>query len=113
MDATICVAKYLEVNQYLLVLTLDEFAAAPSTALGRVSDFLGLGPFPRLVLNWKWAWNVGRASRHDRHTTMSSELELPRLRMFFMPYTDALGALLRKRGQLRAAITIDGWARAN
>ena len=92
----------------VLVLTLDEFAAAPSAALGRVTTFLGLGPFPRLVLNWKWTWNVGNQKKKRRGVT---EEGLSRLRRFFSPYTDALGHLLRKRGQARAAITVDGWPR--
>ena len=93
-----------------LVLTLDEFAAAPSAALGRVAAFLGIGPFPRLVLNWKWAWNVGAGSRRRKSTVSAHTLS--RLRAFFAPYTNALGALLRKRGQARAAIAVDGWPRS-
>ena len=92
----------------VLVLTLDEFAAAPSAALGRVAAFLGLGAFPRLVLHWKWAWNTGSGQR--RRAVRDSTLS--RLRAFFAPYTNALRTLLRKRGQTRAAITVDGWPRS-
>ena len=95
----------------VLVLTLDEFAAAPSAALARVAGFLGLGPFPRLVLNWRWTWNVGAGSRRRRNKAVS-EVTLSRLRTFFAPYTNALGVLLRKRGQARAAITVDRWPRS-
>ena len=92
----------------VLVLTLDEFAAAPSAALGRVASFLSLGPFPRLVLNWKWVWNTGKKKKVN---SVASET-LARLRTFFAPYNEALGTLLRKRGQQRAAITVGGWPRS-
>ena len=93
----------------VLVLTLDEFAAAPSAALGRVAAFLGLGRFPRLVLNWKWAWNVGADKR--RRAQSIAQDTLSQLRNFFAPYTSALGVLLRRRGQVRAAVAVDSWPR--
>ena len=94
------------------VLTLDEFARKPSAALGRIATFLGVVSFPRLVLNWKWNWNVGKqSSRKDRRQVVS-DATLAQLRHFFAPYTDALGVLLRKRGQVRAAVSVATWPRS-
>ena len=90
-----------------IVLTLDEFAAAPRSALGRIASFLRVGAFPKLVVNWKWTWNVGRKRKRGSIT----EHTLSQLRVFFAPYNDALSALLRKRGQGRAAANVEQWPR--
>lgn len=92
-----------------VALTLDEFAAAPSAALARIADFLHLGAFPRLVLNWKWQWNAGGGRRRRGAISNST---LAQLRTFYAPYTDALGVLLRKRGQARAAAAVATWRRS-
>ena len=39
------------------VLALDEFALQPQAVLRRVASFLGVSPFPRMVLEWNWQWN--------------------------------------------------------
>lgn len=94
------------------VLTLDEFAAKPSAALGRIANFLGVGAFPRLVLNWKWAWNVaGQSKKKRKKRQIAADSTLSQLRRFFSPYTEALAMLLRKRGQARAAAAVGSWAR--
>ena len=92
------------------VLTLDEFSEQPSAALGRIASFLGVGAFPRLVTNWKWQWNVGKAQK--KRSAIVAEATLSTLRRFFAPHTTALAGLLRKRGQAAAAATVDSWPRA-
>ena len=95
-----------------LVLTLDAFSAKPAGALSRIAHFLGLGAFPRLVTNWKWQWNVGKGAPKKRQSTVVTDGTLAKLRSFFAPYTGALSALLRRRGQARAASHVDQWPRA-
>ena len=75
-----------------LVLTLDEFEKEPRALLRRIAGFLGLGPFPRLVLNWKWAWNTGGASTQSRKPPIVSERTLHTLRRFYAPYSAALAS---------------------
>ena len=97
------------------VTTLDEFADKPRATLGRLAAFLGVGAFPRLVLNWKWNWNVGGQSGKKRRSAKRqavSDETLSQLRRFFAPYNDALGALLRRRGQARSAAAVARWPRA-
>ena len=102
-------------SSQVLVLTLDEFAEAPSRALARIGRFLGLGPFPRLVLNWKWNWNVGGAeaggAKADGRRAGVQPDTLRELRTFFAPHTDSLVSFLRKRGQPIAARYIERWPR--
>ena len=72
------------------------------------SAFLDLGPFPRLVLNWKWAWNAGKTKR--RAGSVAPET-LKALRRFYAPFNEALVTLLRKRGQPAAADAASRWDR--
>ena len=91
----------------LLVLTLDEFAAAPKVVLSRIATFLGVAPFPRLVRNWKWEWN---AHASTRGSVAASNATVGALRHFFAPYDGALAALLRRNGQPHAALYVRKWA---
>jgi len=91
----------------LLVLTLDEFAAAPKVVLSRIATFLGVAPFPRLVRNWKWEWN---AHSSTRGAVAASNATVGALRHFFAPYDGALAALLRRNGQPHAALYVRKWA---
>ena len=97
-------------SRQFIALTLDEFATAPRTVLPRIATFLGVGPFPRLVLNWNWQWNqLGQGgSQHRPAPPVQDEL-----RAFYVPHNFALAALLRKRGQGHSARYVDGWARSN
>ena len=90
----------------LLVLTLDEFAAAPKAVLSRIATFLGVAPFPRLVRNWKWEWN---AHASTRGAVAASNATVGALRHFFAPYDGALAALLRRNGQPHAALYVRKW----
>ncbi|KAL3924530.1 MAG: hypothetical protein SGPRY_003890, partial [Prymnesium sp.] len=90
----------------LHVLTLDEFAASTHSVLSSVSSFLGVRPFPRLVLNWEWSWN--KNSRKKRLGEASNST-LAELRAFFAPFNVALIELLRKRRQRRAAHAVERW----
>ena len=87
-----------------------QFASTPRPVLRRIASFLGLGPFPRLVQNYKWTWNVNSHGGRRRPRQLS-EQTLIYLRKFFAPYTDALTELLKKRGQPVAAHFIDRWPR--
>ena len=91
----------------MLVLTLDEFAAAPKAVLSRIATFLGVAPFPRLVRNWKWEWN---AHASTRGAVAASNATVGALRHFFAPYDGALAALLRRNGQPHAALYVRKWA---
>jgi len=91
----------------LLVLTLDEFAAAPKAVLSRIATFLGVAPFPRLVRNWKWEWN---AHASTRGAVAASNATVGALRHFFAPYDGALAALLRRNGQPHAALYVRKWS---
>ncbi|KAL1503035.1 hypothetical protein AB1Y20_011104 [Prymnesium parvum] len=93
-------------SKQLLVLTLDDFAASAKNVLASVSNFLGVGPFPRLVLNWKWTWNTNAKKSRLGEANNGTIAEL---RAFFAPYNDALIELLRKRRQPMAAHSVGQW----
>lgn len=92
-------------RRQLAVLTLDEFAEAPRSALQRITGFLGLRSFPRMVLDWKWDWN--RRSRATRVECAAETLDA--LRTFFRPHVRELAELLTRRRQLRAAAYVRKW----
>lgn len=90
----------------LLVLTLDDFALSTQNVLGLVSKFLGIRPFPRLVLNFKWSWNI---NQRKKGLGEASNHTLEEMRSFFSPYNDALVELLHKRHQQMAARSVQAW----
>ena len=97
-------------TRQFLALTLDEFAAAPRAVLPRVASFLGVVPFPRLVLNWNWQWNQLKQNPGAQAAAGAAPSPLlAELRAFYAPYNAGLAALLRKRGQAHTARYVEGW----
>ena len=90
----------------MLVLTLDGFATSTRGVLAKVSTFLGVRAFPRLVLNWKWNWNT---NARKKRLGEASNATLDELRTFFAPYNDALADFLRHRRQPQAAQAVERW----
>ena len=103
------------------VLALDEFALQPQAVLRRVASFLGVAPFPRMVLEWNWQWNqltqppgkqLAAAAAAAAATAAAAAARAPvlaELRAFYAPYNAALAALLRKRGQAHTARYVESW----
>ena len=101
------------------VLALDEFALQPQAVLRRVASFLGVSPFPRMVLEWNWQWNqltqppgkqlAAAAAATAAAAAAARAPVLAELRAFYAPYNAALAALLRKRGQAHTARYVESW----
>eukprot|EP00965_Chrysotila_dentata_P103566 3418340-Pleurochrysis_carterae.AAC.3 len=94
----------------MIVLTLDQFSGNPAHTLTRLSRFLGVNPFPQMVLNWNWQWNTGTGTKR---ASAVSPRTISRLRAFFGPHNLALAELLKHRRQYSAAEDVLRWPSGN